>query len=153
MACTLRQLVRVGSSSGLPSLAKSSSGSSPRPLHVTYSYSWFSHKPDLFSQICQLAFSPTQNLLAWSDTDGNLYRWNTPIPSSHSDPVRKPLGKDGILKEAKEDKDAMDGVGEEDYGDDVNLEDDEWIIDDLNGQGGFTEDKKVGFAREMGECQ
>jgi len=52
-----------------------------------------------------------------------------------------------------ENKDAMDGVDEEDFGDDVNLEDDEWIIDDLNGQGGFTEEKKVGFAREMGECQ
>ena len=52
-----------------------------------------------------------------------------------------------------EDKDAMDGVDEEDYGDDVNLEDDEWIIDDLNGQGGFTGEKKVSFAREMGESQ
>lgn len=52
-----------------------------------------------------------------------------------------------------EDKDAMDGVDEEDYGDDVNLEDDEWIIDDLNGQGGLTGEKKVSFAREMGECQ
>jgi hypothetical protein len=47
----------------------------------------------------------------------------------------------------------MDAVDEEDYGDDVNLEDDEWIIDDLNGQGGLTEEKRVGFAREMGECQ
>ena len=128
-------------------------------LYLPYlvgSYYRFSHKPDLFSQICQIAFSPTQNLLAWSDTDGNLYRWNTPIPPSYSDPVRKPSGKDGILKEAKEDKDAMDGVDgvdEEDNGDDVNLEDDEWIIDDLNGQGGFTGEKKVGFAREMGECQ
>lgn len=52
-----------------------------------------------------------------------------------------------------EDKDAMNGVDEEDFGDDVNLEDDEWIIDDLNGQGGFTGEKKVSFAREMGECQ
>ncbi len=52
-----------------------------------------------------------------------------------------------------EDKDAMDGVDDGDYGDDVNLEDDEWIIDDLNGQGGFTGEKKVSFAREMGECQ
>ena len=47
----------------------------------------------------------------------------------------------------------MEGVDEEDFGDDINLEDDEWIIDDLNGQGAFTEEKKVGFTREMGECQ
>lgn len=67
--------------------------------------------------------------------------------------MRKPSGKDGILKEAIENKDAMDGVDEQDYGDDVNLEDDEWIIDDLNGHGVFTEEKKVGFAREMGKCQ
>jgi hypothetical protein len=45
----------------------------------------------------------------------------------------------------------MDRVDDDDYGDEVNLEDDEWIIDDLNGRGGFTEEKKVGFAREMGE--
>jgi chromosome transmission fidelity protein 4 len=37
--------------------------------------------------VTQIAFSPTRNLLAWTDFAGSLYRWSDPIPSSSPSPV------------------------------------------------------------------
>jgi len=37
-----------------------------------------------------LAFSPTQNLLAWTDNGGVLARWPSPIPPTAPDPVKTP---------------------------------------------------------------
>ncbi|KAI0256176.1 WD40 repeat-like protein [Lactifluus subvellereus] len=37
--------------------------------------------------VTQITFSPTKNLLAWTDFAGSLYRWSDPIPSSSPSPV------------------------------------------------------------------
>ncbi|KZT71046.1 hypothetical protein DAEQUDRAFT_750176 [Daedalea quercina L-15889] len=101
----------------------------------------------LTSPVTQLAFSPSQNLLAWTDLEGAFTRWPEPIPASAPDPlkssnvsstagVQKKRGKTPTLfddeadknlgKDAREDVD-MDG----DIG--VDLDNDDWILDDLGG--------------------
>ncbi|KAF8843017.1 WD40 repeat-like protein [Paxillus ammoniavirescens] len=85
----------------------------------------------------QIAFSPSQNLLAWADTEGILTWWRDPIPTGSPDPVKKsaagsmqgvPLMRKSTPTLWGEDTaDAGRGAGAEDgndYGDD-------WIIDDL----------------------
>lgn len=38
--------------------------------------------------ITQLAFSPKQNIIAWTDTSGQLVRWIDAIPSLFPDPIK-----------------------------------------------------------------
>ncbi|KAG1751494.1 WD40 repeat-like protein [Suillus paluster] len=104
----------------------------------------------------QIAFSPTENLLAWTDTDGVLSRWRDAIPDSSPDPVRQTAASSaqGTTTKRKstpplwgEEAD-VDAEGGDPYGDD-------WIIDDLgNGMEDEPEGARAkragdGFVKEM----
>ncbi|KAG2756173.1 hypothetical protein P692DRAFT_20826324 [Suillus brevipes Sb2] len=104
----------------------------------------------------QIAFSPTENLLAWTDTEGVLSRWRDAIPAGSPDPVRQTAasGAQGTTTKRKptpplwgEEPDA-DAEGGDPYGDD-------WIIDDLgDGMEDEPENAKAtcagdGFVKEM----
>ncbi|KAF5328867.1 hypothetical protein D9619_011727 [Psilocybe cf. subviscida] len=118
--------------------------------------------------ITKLAFSPTENLIAWTDTNGGFTRWQKPIGDKHPDPVKvtfassapatvptktKPLknGLDLFLNDAEDLAEAGDAV-DEDL--DVDLDDvgemdlgDDWIVDDTNGA--LNDKPKDGFVKEM----
>ena len=106
-----------------------------------------------------MAWSPSQNLLAWTDNEGVLTRWQGCIPSDGIDPVKLASGASKALplakkrtdadalfdfdaleaKEAAEDPDAdmdNDGMGG------IDLDNDDWILDDLGG-GMDDEDEKA----------
>ncbi|KAG8783688.1 hypothetical protein FRC15_004714 [Serendipita sp. 397] len=105
----------------------------------------FRHQIDSQSHVNQLIFSPTQNLLVWGDTEGNLYRWIDPIP-----PTQPPPHVDKSTKSARREKTPVMGDMEEDLGEDV---DEDWIIDDMAGAGGVTiegsKEKERSYAREI----
>lgn len=110
--------------------------------------------------ITQIAFSPSQNLLAWADTGGILTWWKDPIPTGSPDPVKATAagGVQGLPVKRKSTptlwgEDPVNGDGGvprtvNDYGDD-------WIIDDI---GAGMEDEHGerravdgdGFVKEMG---
>lgn len=119
----------------------------------------------------QLAWSPSHNLLAWVDSDGVLTRWQSCVPPDGVDPVKlssvatsktlppatKRKGTPGLfdfdLDEPKEKRDDvdMDAVGDLD-----GMDNDDWILDDLDGAMDDDDEKvkdlKLGGAgiREMG---
>jgi len=109
--------------------------------------------------ITQVAFSPSQNLLAWADTGGILTWWRDAIPAGSPDPVKATAagGVQGVSVKRKstptlwgEDpvNEDVPGTTTDDYGDD-------WIIDDI---GIGVEDERGekraadgdGFVKEMG---
>jgi len=115
----------------------------------------------------QLAFSPSQNLLAWTDSEGILTWWKEPVPSDSPHPVKQsvaaeipanvkatstPRGDDGNGNAiGASSKNAHAGLN-----DDGNQYDDDWIIDDL-GDGMVDEPEEGrrkrggdGFVKEMG---
>jgi chromosome transmission fidelity protein 4 len=113
--------------------------------------------PNVFT--IQIAFSPTENLLAWTDTEGVLSRWRDAIPASSPDPVRQTAvsSAQGTTTKRKStpplwgEEVAVDAEGDDPYGGD------DWIIDDL-GNGMEEEPEGVratragdGFVKEMGE--
>jgi chromosome transmission fidelity protein 4 len=112
-----------------------------------------------------IAFSPIHNMVAWSDKDGVLTRWTSPIPSNLPSPITMEKIKDKpkttaandaiTANKAKfaalfgEDVNGADGGDE----DDEDMYDDDWIIDDI-GVGVKDKDekqRKSGGLREMGK--
>ncbi|KAI9509164.1 hypothetical protein F5148DRAFT_1275403 [Russula earlei] len=93
--------------------------------------------------VTQIAFSPTRNLLAWTDHAGSLYRWSDPIPSSSPNPVAststsaltRPLRRgltptlfddDAVAhKQNQQANDDIDAGGVDDF------ENEDWILDDV----------------------
>lgn len=105
----------------------------------------FRHQIDSQTHINQLLFSPTQNILVWGDTQGNLYRWVNPIPDGQPAPF-----VERTAKQVRREKTPMFGDMEEDFGEDL---EEDWIIDDMAGAGGVTtetsRDKEKSYAREI----
>lgn len=112
--------------------------------------------------ITQLAFSPSQNLLAWTDNEGILTWWREPVPAGSPDPIKQSgaanpqggstkhkvpatsWGTDDDVNISSVDSKGIaageNGDGNE-YGDD-------WIIDDL---GDGMEDEAEGNGKTEGE--
>lgn len=130
-----------------------------------------SHAGTAGSAITQLAFSPTENLIAWTDTDGVLTRWLHPIPDEYPDPIKSSIASAGSATVPVKRKSSPGlfgndpfnvgvGVGSRDDVGDMDLDigmgdiDDDWIIDDIGG--GLQDEPEVGkrsgdgFVKEMG---
>ena len=129
---------------------------------------WFSQSGNPGSTITNVAFSPRENLIAWTDTDGVFTRWPKPISDTFPDPVKKTISTNGSATIPTKlsngldlfEEDAKDiGKGGDDNAADVDLDDDMldvddgWIVDDMDGA--LHAEPKVGrhdgFVKEMGE--
>lgn len=99
-----------------------------------------------------LAFSPSRNLLAFTDLEGSFHRWADPIPSDLPSPITSEAVQarriEKLLDDEFGDEEDMEEKGE-DLGD--NGEDD-WIVDDDGGYGEDDGEKKRGAGRtEVGK--
>jgi chromosome transmission fidelity protein 4 len=74
--------------------------------------------------IC-MAFSPSENLLAWTCLDGSLVRLQSAIPTEFHGPNQKTSERKST---ASAPRDANDPLDENDVAMDY---DDDWVIDDL----------------------
>ncbi|WVQ83266.1 hypothetical protein IAT38_005405 [Cryptococcus sp. DSM 104549] len=104
--------------------------------------------------ITGLAFSPTANLLAYTDLSGAFHRWAAPIPVELPDPYSTEADKakklDRLLDdEFGDDGDDADDIEEkgEDLGDDDLFGDDGWIVDDDGTYAKDEGEKKWGTGR------
>ncbi|KAI0371170.1 hypothetical protein BV20DRAFT_965857 [Pilatotrama ljubarskyi] len=107
----------------------------------------FRYQGALNAPVTQMAFCPSKNLLAWTDTAGDLTRWPDPIPASAPDPVKLSAGTHSVTMPVKRkgtptllfDDDSVaekargadDVDADEDLG--IDLDNDDWILDDLGG--------------------
>lgn len=120
-----------------------------------------------------MAFSPTKNLLVWTDTAGDLTRWREPIPASAPDPVKLSAATSSVTVSVKRkgsptlfDDDAdvrfngdkgkeKDTMVEDDLG--IDLDNDDWILDDVGAldddDGEARRIAAEGGIREMGELK
>lgn len=127
--------------------------------------------------ITQLAFSPKEHLIAWTDASGNFIRWREPIPSNLPSSIKRispattatsksisgvPQGVDLFDEDNGLSLDDLEGFEELDDptagaegGDGFNIDDADFVIDDV---GGYLEDKPAmsrgnahGLVREMGK--
>lgn len=128
------------------------------------------YQNSLPSPVSQMAFSPTKNLLAWTDITGELTRWRDCIPASAPDPVKTSVGTSfvtvpvkrkgtptlfdddmGVAPRTAKGKD-KDAELDEDLG--IDLENDDWILDDVgvmdDDDGEARRLKAEGGVREMG---
>src|ERR1700735_32439 len=127
----------------------------------------FRYPSSSMATITHLAFSPTQNLLAWTDNGGVLTLWPSPIPPTAPDPVKTPSVSTTTIQGKRRTtpdlfgENAKGGEGAVDERDDFGMMDDDWIIDDMGG--GMEDDPlekervgkggRDGFVKEMGGYQ
>lgn len=138
-----------------------------------------SHAGTPGSTITQLAFSPRENLLAWTDTEGIFSRWLSPVPNTFPDPVKASIvtnatapvqgkqktGLNLFIDEPVADVDTLLGISGGEVDLDADLDegpklgdmDDDWIIDDIGGGAmddpvGGSGGEKGGYVKEMGRC-
>lgn len=109
------------------------------------------------STITDISWSPSSNLLAWTDRDGAIVRWKDPVPSHHPSPTsndtkdRKSHKKDAHSKI----KDLFD-EGDDTAMDDVETaslrdpDDDDWVENDVGEDYAQEKDFLKEGAREMG---
>ncbi|KAG9026461.1 hypothetical protein FRB95_008833 [Tulasnella sp. JGI-2019a] len=115
--------------------------------------------------VIDLAWSPSANLLAWTNMDGALARWADPIPSTHPSPntssakhneISKPAAKGEKQKPSKlddlfddGDDTAMDGDEPDDVPVDKVYDDDDqdWVDNDVGED--FTAERVGAGLREM----
>lgn len=118
------------------------------------------------STVTQIAFSPRQNLIAWTDSEGVFTRWPKPIPDTLPDPIKQSIVTNSSATTQVKPKASINLFG--DGGDDllgalgndpfeVDLDeamlDDNWIVDDMDGA--LNDEPEVtktsnGFVKEMG---
>ncbi|KAJ4486150.1 hypothetical protein J3R30DRAFT_3444617 [Lentinula aciculospora] len=125
--------------------------------------------------ITQVAFSPKEHLIAWTDSSGNFVRWREPIPLNLPNSVKRlltattttsksgsgiPKGVDlfgednGLsLDDLAAFEELNDPTGGDEEGIDFNIDDADFVIDDV---GGYLEDqttksraKDDGLVKEM----
>jgi chromosome transmission fidelity protein 4 len=113
------------------------------------------HSGEPNSVITQLAFSPTKNLLAWTDNTGLFTRWQNPIPSSSPDPVKQPSAVLNAANASTRPASAAlfgDSTNDDDVdvGGEIGQDGEDWIIDDL-GIMEEGEEPRAGLVKEMGE--
>ncbi|KAJ6586903.1 hypothetical protein DFH09DRAFT_910436 [Mycena vulgaris] len=73
--------------------------------------------------VTQLAFSPSENLIAWTAADGAFYRWSNPIPNTFPDPVKPmPEVAGSTMNVANANPPAIFDDDDDDHADDVDLE-------------------------------
>ncbi|KAG6856291.1 hypothetical protein H0H87_005774 [Tephrocybe sp. NHM501043] len=125
-----------------------------------------SHPATPGATITHLSFSPKDNLLAWTDTEGGFSRWHKAVPDTFPDPIRRSIAMTATATVPSKPKTTLfDDIAEATSstsklaeGDDVDLDtgyvdvDDDWIIDDL--AGGLKDvpeaaRKSDGFVKEM----
>lgn len=114
----------------------------------------------------QLAFSPTENIIAWTNTAGGFTRWHDAIPSKYPDPVKKIVRQDTVVAPPRINDDFVnfaDDIGldatpldiPDDLGavdDDADMDEDGWIIDDQKDEPDVTIGGSNEFVKEMGLC-
>jgi chromosome transmission fidelity protein 4 len=114
--------------------------------------------------IPSLAFSPTDNLLAWTDSEGNLSRWSKPIPPGFPSGSKPVASKSAAAEKVEGNKARFEelfgdiGEGDIDLGDAdeiaAQLEDDEYgddfVIDDIPRKSGTSHGASGSGLREMG---
>lgn len=117
-----------------------------------------------------MAFSPSKNLLVWTDSAGGLTRWRDPIPATAPDPVKMSAGSSSVTVPVKrkgtptlfDDDAVIPGKGkerevelEEDLG--IDLDNDDWILDDVGAMDDDDSEARrlatEGGIREMGIYQ
>lgn len=126
----------------------------------------FSHIGNPGSTVTQIAFSPRQNLIAWTDSEGVFTRWPKPIPDTLPDPIKQSIVTNSSATTQVKPKASINLFG--DGGDDVStalendpfevdldeaMLDDNWIVDDMDGA--LNDEVEVtktsnGFVKEMG---
>ena len=129
---------------------------------------WFSQSGNPGSTITNVAFSPRENLIAWTDIDGVFTRWPKPISDTFPDPVKPAISTNGsatipiklstgldLFGEDAQDfeKGGKDDTADLDLDDDMLDVDDGWIVDDMDGalHAEPTVGRRGGFVKEMGE--
>ncbi|KAJ7262195.1 hypothetical protein B0H12DRAFT_1321837 [Mycena haematopus] len=111
------------------------------------------------ASVTQLAFSPAENLIAWTTDAGTFTRWSNPIPDTHHDPV-KPISK---VSEAPRTNPAASAIFDDEEAVDVDLDDNienefgDNVADDVSESDWMDEDTNTGpvdvtpsdFVKEM----
>ncbi|KAF8627825.1 hypothetical protein AX15_004246 [Amanita polypyramis BW_CC] len=162
-------------SGAISALALSSNGQYLVSAVQTKVYVWSIEAKQIISshngqgaEIVQIAFSPRDNLLAWSDKNGGFTRWQKPIPDNLPGPVRPPGANQlSTSRETKpggtaNDFDAMDhsnvtmDYNETDFDVNMNdiddgLDDPNFVIDDLGIRVRHEPEpaKREGYVKEM----
>jgi chromosome transmission fidelity protein 4 len=134
-------------------------------LHLTSAFRFPSATTEF---ITQLAFSPTRNILAWTDFAGSLYRWSDPIPSSSPSPVASTSTSTSALTRPVRrgptptlfDDEAAGHTSKQQANEDVgpggadDFENEDWILDDVGDKMeddvGAQGDDGHEFVKEMG---
>lgn len=145
---------------GLPRPDELSQGSLYLLLRLISIIILHSHDVPAGTIVTQLAFSPRESLLAWTDTNGIFSRWSEPLPNGFPDPVREAISSKSADTVPMKPK-----IGHELFGDplpedavDLDLDmpegfEDDWLVDDLGT--GLRDDPspKDKLVKEMGAFQ